>query len=93
MKRLMYALFRKISENSVHGRNMRTSFAFSKQIRLLQRGKAVVLGVLGQAENFSALLFMSYIIVTGRSPVLQSPFFIGDWACFSGSSDSETPFI
>ncbi|MDE4276415.1 hypothetical protein PXK58_18785 [Phaeobacter gallaeciensis] len=93
MKRLMRALFGKITENSAHGRNMRTSFAFSKQIRLLQRGKAVVLEALGQAKNFSALLFMSYIIVTGRSPVLQSPFFIGDWACFSESSDSETPFI
>ncbi|MDE4306125.1 hypothetical protein PXK30_20995 [Phaeobacter gallaeciensis] len=93
MKRLMCALFCKIAENSVHGRNMRTSFAFSKQISLLQRGKAEVLEALGQTENFSALLFMSYIIVTGRGPVLQSPFFIGDGAHFSESSDSETPFI
>ncbi|MFC6249570.1 hypothetical protein ACFP4H_06340 [Pseudophaeobacter arcticus] len=74
----MYRLYRLISEKAAHGKIMRRPFSFSKQIKPLHEGKEVALG----GENFSTLLFMSYIIVIGDRRLAQSPFFIGVLSAF-----------
>jgi hypothetical protein len=66
---------------------MRTAFVFSKQIQWLQR---VNLTGSGAAEKLF-LLFMSYLLVRAAMVRLQSPFFVGVEAGFSGGGDSETP--
>ncbi|MFW8595934.1 hypothetical protein [Cribrihabitans neustonicus] len=48
-------------------------------------------GGLQSAEKFSALLIMSYLLVTGADRGRQSPFFLGDGLRLFRASESETP--